>query len=149
MLTIISKATVASIRMQNVAERANKQMEEKKRRAEFALLSATSEKWMWITDPVEGYVPAKILKDNPDGSKEVEFGVSRSIKVCKKQELGPPIVRVAEVRAHVDGMSLPAGFTTQKKMRCCTSDAPSTVFHDVVCTHYACVLLLCRHGAHG
>jgi hypothetical protein len=100
MLTAITKSAV---KLTDMAGRAKKVVEEKRRRAEFALIASTSEKWNWITDDKEGFVPAKVLKENPDGSMEVEFGVSRSVKTVKKTELGPPIVRLAEIKNHVDG----------------------------------------------
>jgi len=100
MLTAITKSAV---KLTDMAGRAKKVVEEKRRRAEFALIASTSEKWNWITDEKEGFVPAKVLKENPDGSMEVEFGVSRSVKTVKKTELGPPIVRLAEIKNHVDG----------------------------------------------
>lgn len=86
-----------------MAGRAKKVVEEKRRRAEFALIASTSERWYWIPDDKEGFVPAKVLKENPDGSMEVEFGVARTVKVVKQTELGPPIIRLAEIKNHVDG----------------------------------------------
>lgn len=77
--------------------------EERRRRAEFALMASTTEKWIWLKDEREGYVAAKVLKENPDGSADVEFGTSRTIKTAKKAELGPFIVRMAELKNHVDG----------------------------------------------
>jgi hypothetical protein len=130
MLTALTKATVASIRMQNLADRANKTLDEKRRRAEFAMIAATSEKWIWIADEAEGYIPAKILNEKADGSMEVELGVSRTLKTCKKAELGPPIVRMAEMKHHVDGMAIPL----EHSRRWCASFG---------------YVENCRHGAHG
>lgn len=90
-------------KLTDMAGRAKKVVEEKRRRAEFALIASTSERWYWIPDDKEGFVPAKVLKENPDGSMEVEFGVARTVKVVKQAELGPPIVRLAEIKNHVDG----------------------------------------------
>jgi len=104
MLMAVTKATLAVTRMKDTVERANKLQEEKRRRAEFAMIVSTTEKWIWVTDEKDGYVPAKVLKENPDGSIEGEFGVARTVKVFGKKELGPPIVRINEVRNHVDDM---------------------------------------------
>jgi|APCry1669190288_1035285.scaffolds.fasta_scaffold39912_1 Myosin N-terminal SH3-like domain len=77
------------------------------RRAEFALMASSTERWIWVTDPEQAFVPAKILKENADGSMEVEVGVSRTVKVVKKAEIGPYITRLAELKNHVDGKLLP------------------------------------------
>jgi myosin heavy subunit len=101
---MLTALTMSAVRLTDMAGRAKKVVEEKRRRAEFALIASTSEKWNWITDDKEGFIPAKVLKENPDGSMEVEYGVSRSVKVVKKNEQGPPIVRVAEIKNHFDDM---------------------------------------------
>jgi hypothetical protein len=101
MLSAVSKA---ASKLGHAADRAKKVVEERKRRAEFAIISSSAERWQWITDPVEAFVAARILKDNPDGSTEVEFGVGRAIKTVKKTELGPPIVRMEELKNPVDDM---------------------------------------------
>ena len=95
----------AAVKLTDMANRAKKVVEEKKRRAQFAIIASTTEKWTWITDEKEGFVPAKILKENPDGSMEVEYGTTRSVKTISKKEVGPPIVRLAEVKNHVEGAS--------------------------------------------
>ena len=94
-----------SLARAQMAGRAKKVIDEKKRRAQFAVIANTSEKWTWITDEKEGFVPAKVLKELPDGSVEVEYGVARAVKVISKKELGPPIVRLAEIKNHVEGAS--------------------------------------------
>ena len=96
----------AAVKLTDMASRAKKVMEEKKRRAQFAVIASTSEKWTWITDEKEGFLPAKILKEHADGSMDVEFGTSRSVKTITKKEVGPPIVRLAEVKNHVEGASV-------------------------------------------
>lgn len=102
-LAKVAKAVVATNRMQGMAERTSKLNEEKRRRAEFAMIASTSEQWTWLPDEKDGFIPAKILKTNPDGSVEAEYGPSRAVKTFKKTELGPPIIRIGEVRHHVDG----------------------------------------------
>ena len=72
-------------------------------RAEFALVAQTADKWIWVTDPEEAYVPAKILTEHADGSKEVEVNRTHEIKTLKKENLGPYIPRLAELKNHVDG----------------------------------------------
>lgn len=74
-----------------------------KRRAEFVIFADSTDRWTWVLDEVEAFLPAKILKDNPDGSKEVEMNVTRAIRVVRKQELGPPITRLAELKNQFDG----------------------------------------------
>ena len=103
MLTKLTNATVASIRMQGMADRSAKSAEEKRRRAEFAIMASSSEKWVWVVDDKEGYLPAKVLEEKPDGSLQVELGATRVLKAVKKSEIGPVIARLAEVKNHVDG----------------------------------------------
>jgi hypothetical protein len=74
-----------------------------KRRAEFAIFADSSERWIWVKDEKEAFLPAKILKENPDGSKEVEMNVTNAIKVVRSDNLGPPITRLAELKNNVDG----------------------------------------------
>ena len=77
----------------------------KKRRAEFALVATTTDRWIWVADPEQAFVAAKILQQFDDGSMEVEIASSRDIKVIKKAEVGPFITRLAELKNHVDGES--------------------------------------------
>lgn len=48
-------------------------------------------------------MPAKILSEKPDGSKEVELGRTHEIKTVKAADVGPYITRIAELKNHVDG----------------------------------------------
>lgn len=79
-----------------------------KRRAEFVIFADSTDKWAWVLDEVEAFLPAKILKENPDGSKEVEMNVTRAIRVVRKHELGPPITRLAELKNQFDGARPPS-----------------------------------------
>ena len=74
-----------------------------KRRAEFVIFSDSTDQWIWVRDEVEAFVPAKILKENADGSMEVEMNVTRAIRTLRKADLGPPITRLAELKNQFDG----------------------------------------------
>ena len=74
-----------------------------KRRAEFVIFADSADRWIWVNDEVEAFLPAKILKDNADGSKEVEMNVTRAIRTVRKHELGPPITRLVELKNQFDG----------------------------------------------
>ena len=75
----------------------------RKKRAEFALVATTTDRWIWISDPEQAFIAAKILQQFDDGSMEVEVANTRDIKVIKKNDLGPYITRMAELKNHVDG----------------------------------------------
>lgn len=62
-------------------------------------------RWVWIVDEVDAFVPAKVLTEHADGSKEVEIQRTHEIKTVKKADIGPYITRVAELKNHVDGAS--------------------------------------------
>jgi hypothetical protein len=81
-----------------------------KRRAEFVIFADSSEQWTWVKDEKEAFLPAKILKENPDGSMEVEMNVTNAIKLVRKADLGPPITRLAELKNNVDGTA---------RVKCC------------------------------
>jgi len=108
MLSVIGKTAV---KMTEAAARARDRIAEKsateeaaaRRRAEFAIMASSTERWIWLTDEKEGYVHAKVLKEHADGGMDVEVGAARIVKTAKKAELGPWIVRMAELKNHVDG----------------------------------------------
>lgn len=78
--------------------------EDRKRRAEFAFISQAAEKWIWTADPEQCYVPAKVLKELPDGGMELEIGVSQTVKTVKKADLGPWILRIADLKSGFEDM---------------------------------------------
>lgn len=74
-----------------------------KRRAEFVIFADSTDRWIWVQDEVDAFLPAKILKENADGSIEVEMNVSRAIRTVRKNALGPPITRLVELKNQFDG----------------------------------------------
>jgi len=133
---MLAAITQSALKLNDMAARAKKVVEEKRRRAEFAMITSSAERWTWITDEKEGFIPAKILKEHPDGSLDVEFGVGRSVKTVKGDQIGPPIVRLGEVKSHVDGQC--AGELAGRRLsahRGLTANLPKQP--------------RCRHGAHG
>ncbi len=59
---------------------------------------------MWVSDPEQCFVPSKVLKENPDGTTEVEVGAAASVRVVKKSELGPLILRIADLKSSFEDM---------------------------------------------
>lgn len=107
--SMLTALTLSAVKLTDMAGRAKKVVEEKRRRAEFALIANTSERWTWITDDKEGFVPAKVLREagpanDPAAALEVEYGVSRSVKTVPRAQLGPAIVRIAELRQHQEDL---------------------------------------------
>ena len=86
------------------ADRVREVAEMRKRRAEFALVAESNEKWVWVNDPEAAFVAARITKEGaPDGSIEVEVGLNKEHRVVKKTEIGPFITRIEELRNHLAG----------------------------------------------
>jgi hypothetical protein len=78
--------------------------EKKRRGAEFAFISQHAEKMIWTTDPVECFVPARVLKELPNGDMELEVGASAVVKTVKKADLGAWILNSADLRVGFEDM---------------------------------------------
>jgi hypothetical protein len=76
---------------------------EKDRRAAFAFISSSAEKWIWVPDPVQAFLPSKVVKEFPNGDTEVELA-SSAIKLVKKADLGPLILRVSDLKNSFEDM---------------------------------------------
>jgi hypothetical protein len=106
-----------------------------KRRAEFVIFADSSEQWIWVKDEQEAFLPAKIIKENPDGSMEVEMNVTNAIKLVRKGDLGPRITRLAELKNNVDGE-----YEANAAIRCSNVHAQTLILSTPRTN---------RHGAHG
>ena len=79
--------------------------DERKRRAEmYAYGSSTTDKWLWIRDAEQAYAPARVVKENADGSAEVEVGLTAAPKLAKKSEVYAPILRVSDLKESFEDM---------------------------------------------
>lgn len=85
------------------AARSRQAVAERRRKTEFGFVDQ-GQRWVWVEDEKEAYVPAAIVEERRDGSVTVEIGIQRELRHVPKAKLGPTISHLPSLKSHVDDM---------------------------------------------
>lgn len=85
-------------------EAAQAAAEDRKRRAAFSFSEGTGSRYVWLRDPDEEFIVAKVVEERPDDTVAVEIGTARQSKVVRKQDVAFPIFRPSTLRTNFDDM---------------------------------------------
>ncbi|KAA0165511.1 hypothetical protein FNF31_01856 [Cafeteria roenbergensis] len=85
-------------------EAAQAAAEDRKRRAAFSFSEGTGSRYVWLRDPDEEFIVAKVVEERPDETVAVEIGTARQSKVVRKQDVAFPIFRPSTLRTNFDDM---------------------------------------------
>lgn len=72
--------------------------------SEVAFTTGPSAHYVWVTDPELCFVPAKVEKENPDGSMDVEMYPSGTKRHLRKLDIGARIIRISDLKESFEDM---------------------------------------------